>query len=64
MNSLEQKLYNEAVKIHKDILPCGRKKTFSECYTEEQGVTIFWYDTEDGSTHLVLSSKLKDDHND
>jgi len=35
------------------ITPCGKK--FSDCYTENDGQLVFWYNTPSGTTRSILA---------
>lgn len=53
----KHELIQQAKDIHKDILPVGSKKCFDDCFTlcdfNNEVKLIFWFDTTDGSTHIV-----------
>lgn len=34
--------------------PCARKATLEECFTEEGGKVVLWFNTPDHSTHVVM----------
>jgi hypothetical protein len=53
MNKVEKKLIEQAKKTYKRIHPCGTKDTLSECFTNVDGTIIFWFNTDDQSTHLI-----------
>ena len=42
-----------AVKKDKKIFPCGPNITFERSFTRNDGVLVFWYNTEDRSTHII-----------
>jgi hypothetical protein len=52
MNSKQKKLYRKAVAKHEKIYPCKSKKSFQECFTISGDKLLFWYNTEDNSTHV------------
>lgn len=56
---LKQKLINEALKRHEKIYPVGNYNNIDECFTVEEDSILFWYNTEDKSTHLQVK-KIKD----
>ena len=35
------------------IYPCGKAKSFTESFTKHSGILVFWFNTEDGSTHVM-----------
>jgi len=55
MDSLKLELIQKALKTHKKIFPCGTKNSFSECFTFQGDKVLFWFDTEDHSTHMVMA---------
>lgn len=54
MKQLKEKLYNKAIEKHEIIFPCREHKDFENCYTHENGKLHFWYNTEDGNTHMLM----------
>ena len=58
MNELKQQMIQKAVKKHSNIFPCSSCRTFEECFTVESNNVIFWYNTEDNSTHLMVEKLL------
>ena len=55
MSKDERKLLKKAKDIHKIILPCGKKDSFTECFTQHGDKLFFWFDTEDHSTHMLVA---------
>ena len=53
MNELKRKMIRKAVQQYKRIYPCGSKRNFSECFTLIDDSIVFWFNTEDRSTHLM-----------
>jgi len=53
MNELKRKMIRKAVQQYKRIYPCGSKRYLSECFTEVDDSIVFWFNTEDRSTHLI-----------
>ncbi len=53
MNTLKQKMIQRALRKHKKIFPCSNKEELSDCFTEHKGQILFWYNTEDQTTHLI-----------
>jgi hypothetical protein len=41
------------------IRPCGNRMAFSECFSLERDRLIFWYNTNDGSTHVEIHEAMK-----
>lgn len=56
MGHLEQRLIKRATKKHKKIYPCGHKNSLADCFTEDEGRLMLWFNTEDQSTHVVTTS--------
>jgi hypothetical protein len=53
MNELKRKMIRKALRQYRRIYPCGSKRTFSECFTQVDDGLVFWFNTEDRSTHLL-----------
>ncbi len=53
MSKREKKLIKRAIKDYKTIYPCGHFDEFSKCFTEIKDELVFWFNTEDGSTHII-----------
>jgi hypothetical protein len=53
MNRLKRRLIRRAKETYKTIYPCGGRSSFSECFTLHDNKVLFWFDTEDHSTHVV-----------
>ena len=53
MNRLKSTLMARAIAEHgTTILPVTGRTTLDDCYGEDEGQLIFWYNTPDGSTHI------------
>ena len=55
MNELKLKLIKQASRRYKGVRPCAQKTDFSECFTVEDGMVYFWFNTDDESTHLITA---------
>lgn len=53
MNHLKQELIESAKRIHTRIFPCKNYTDVEECFTVEGSQLLFWFNTEDNSTHLL-----------
>lgn len=53
MSELYQKLINRAIVQYKEILPAGVGQDFSHCFTYENDILYFWFNTSDNSTHVL-----------
>ena len=58
MNEIKQTLINRAKKQFKQIYPCSTKKGFKECFTVEDDQIIFWFNTEDETTHIIIQDMV------
>lgn len=56
MNELKNKLIITAQEIFKIIYPCGGKRDLNDCFTIIGNKLLFWFNTEDHSTHLITWS--------
>jgi hypothetical protein len=54
MNELKKKMIETARSKHPQIYPCASGETLEDCFTIEDNTVIFWYNTEDHSTHLLV----------
>ncbi len=55
MNRIKEKLIKDAQKKHKNIFPCGVHEKFDKCFTREKNRMLFWFNTKDHSTHILVS---------
>lgn len=46
-------LIDKAIDKHGTIYPCANMVYLTDCFTNYDGKWIFWYNTEDNSTHVV-----------
>lgn len=44
-------LFRGAARRFGKVYPCG-SKCFEECFSEDLGRVVFWYNDESGSTHI------------
>jgi hypothetical protein len=49
-------LHYRATRRHGDIQPCSCK-TWAACYTVTEGRLTLWYNTRDGSTHIIQEAR-------
>lgn len=54
LGKAQKRILKKAIKRHQRIHPCGDRQTFSQCFTECNGKTVLWFDTDDRSTHAVV----------
>ncbi len=57
MNRMKQRLIKKAKGIHKTVLPCGGKSSLSDCFTDDGARLVFWFNTPDQSTHVLMSKQ-------
>jgi len=58
--SLFKNLVMAAKNRHGKIYPCGPNQNLLACMTElDENTTCLWYNTEDGSTHVVTNNGMK-----
>jgi len=53
MNALKQNMIQRALERYKHIVPCTTLPSLEESFTEENGKLVFWFNTDDHSTHVV-----------
>jgi hypothetical protein len=53
MNQLKRKMIQRALKTHKRIFPCSSRSDLGECFTQLDDRVLFWYNTEDKTTHVM-----------
>ncbi|KMQ52488.1 hypothetical protein CHISP_0755 [Chitinispirillum alkaliphilum] len=56
MNEIKRKLINQAVERYTSIFPCTRANDLNECFTIEDNVVMFWFNTEDKTTHILTAT--------
>ncbi len=54
MSEEKIRLLERAVNEYERIYPCGKHKLLNECFTNEGDTLMFWFNTEDQSTHLLV----------
>ncbi len=57
MNKREEKIIKEAIRKYKRIYPLPHKATLYECFTYYDNRLLFWFNTKDYSTHLIVEKK-------
>jgi hypothetical protein len=53
MNEVKTDMIAEATSDYSIIFPCGNKTSFEDCFTRNGDQLIFWFNTEDHSTHVI-----------
>lgn len=54
---IRKEIIKEAQKKYSEIVPCGLKKSFDECFDVLDGTVVFWFNTKDKNTHLLRYKK-------
>ncbi|MFP4013536.1 MAG: hypothetical protein ACLFVQ_05585 [Chitinispirillaceae bacterium] len=55
MNELKNRIITQARERYEQIFPCSSKEDLAECFTTENETLMFWFNTEDKSTHLITA---------
>ncbi|MBD3322281.1 MAG: hypothetical protein GF350_14370 [Chitinivibrionales bacterium] len=58
-NSRKELLIKAARKRHGTILPVADVKDLDDSFTTHHDALLFWYNTEDGSTHIVKDANKR-----
>ena len=53
MHELKTRLISQAQQTFQTIYPCGNKVELFDCFTQMGNLLVFWFNTEDHSTHLL-----------
>ncbi|MBD3315574.1 MAG: hypothetical protein GF344_07290 [Chitinivibrionales bacterium] len=52
---IRARLIEQALMRHKKIYPCANHGNLNDCFTVSGNRILFWFNTEDQSTHLVVA---------
>jgi hypothetical protein len=55
MGKLEEQMIRKAIRRHTTIVPCDSRKSFDRSFTRASGRMVFWYNSADNSTHVVIA---------
>lgn len=55
MNELKEKMINDAREKYQSIFPCSTRRKLDDCFTVEKNRMLFWFNTEDRSTHILAA---------
>lgn len=55
MEKIKSKLIEDARKKYDEIYPASKHKTLQESFTQEENDLIFWFNTKDGSTRILIA---------
>jgi hypothetical protein len=53
MDAVRQEMVKIATEKFGSIHAVNNRESLEECFSEEEGMLIFWFNTEDNSTHIV-----------
>jgi hypothetical protein len=56
MDEQKRTMIENAEKQFEKIHPCGSNTSFSDCFTTVGDVIVFWFNTDDRSTHVITST--------
>lgn len=59
MSALQKRLIEKARRAYKRIFPCTSRQSFEECFTTFGTKCLFWFNTSDNSTHMVIAEITK-----
>jgi len=48
-----RKMFQQALTKFSHIYPCADKTAFSDCFTRVRNHYLFWFNTDDKSTHVI-----------
>lgn len=61
MEPTRQKLIEQAKRRFRSIHPCGSKATLEDCFTVQDENILFWFNTDDQTTHVLKSHELTEE---
>lgn len=54
MNDIKLHLIQQAQELYREIHPCSNKSELGDCFTTEGNTLMFWFNTNDSSTHVLV----------
>jgi hypothetical protein len=60
MSALQKQLIERAREAYPQIFPCTSKQSFDECFTIFGTKCLFWFNTADNSTHMLVAEISED----
>jgi hypothetical protein len=54
MNEIKLNMIKKAMDLYQEIHPCSSKAELLECFTCEENGILFWFNTNDHSTHVLV----------
>ena len=58
MNQVKWDMIRKAQTQYSTILPCTSRNRLEDCFTSEGSRVIFWFNTEDNNTHILISDTV------
>jgi len=55
MNELKNIMISKAIAMFAEIHPVTSKSDLHECFTTEENMLVFWFNTADESTHVLTT---------
>lgn len=55
MSALQMSLIEKARSTYEQIFPCASRASFDECFTTMGSKCLFWFNTADNSTHMLVA---------
>ena len=56
MGATRTGMLRKAIAQYQEIYPTVGKASFAECFSIDEGALIFWFNTGDNSTHIMVQS--------
>lgn len=56
MNAIKNKMIKDAQRRFSSIYPVKSRNTLQDCFTVEKDIIIFWFNTDDASTHTIIEA--------
>lgn len=56
MDEQKKTMIENAEQQYQVIRPCGSNTSLSDCFTTVGDTIVFWFNTEDRSTHIITSN--------
>ncbi|MBD3391656.1 MAG: hypothetical protein GF418_06355 [Chitinivibrionales bacterium] len=54
MQEIRDQMIRRAIEAHNRITPCSNKEALSECFSLMGDKLVFWFNTDDDSTHVLV----------
>jgi len=53
MSHRKQVLIDQAMEQYGEIQPCATRQSLENCFTEEFGFLMLWFNSPNGTTHMI-----------